>query len=69
MGYHLPEKFVWLNLQSLAKREYGIDCGLLFATLNLEKIFTLECREVRKRRLAHPALKAELFEHSRNSFG
>ena len=69
MGHHLPEELVWLDLQSFAKREYGIDRRLLFATLNLEKVFSLKSRKVRKCRLAHPTLKAEFFEHSGNRFG
>ena len=68
MGYHLPEKLIRLDLQCLTKREYGIDRGLLFASLNLEKVFPLERCKVRKRRLTHTALKAEFFKHSRNGF-
>ena len=68
MGDNLPEEFVRFNLQSVTKREYSIDCRLLFATLNLEKVFPLERRKVRKCRLAHPTLKAEFFEHGRNGF-
>ena len=68
MGYDQPEKLIRLDLQSIAKREYGIDRGLLFATLNLKKVFPLECRKVRKDRLAHPAFDTEFFKHSRNRF-
>ncbi len=65
-GNDLTEELVRLYLQGIAQRENGIHCRPFLTLLYLKKVFSLYRRKIRKRRLAHPALKAKDFKGTRN---